>query len=352
MKIPSELIELRPKRILILQLRQIGDVLLCTPAIRALRKKYPSARIDMLVENGPAGVLAGNPHISELILRHPGRGPLESVRNISDVRKNRYDLVIDYLQNPRTALISLLSGAGKTLSFDDRGRGRFYSHTASPSGEYSAEQKLRLLELLGIHDDNLRPVFEVSDRARSKIDGWIEQNGLRKGRYIVIDPTHRRATRLWKHFGKLADAIFKEHGARCVFLWGPGEESYVDDILSGCGADHIKAPPPSFDNFGAILQSSAALVGTCSAPAHIAAALGVPSLQVIGSSRPENWVLPEPIHRAVMLGLECQPCASNDCARGDIECLEALKPEAVHIKLLELAREAAPELENLLESGS
>lgn len=349
MKSTKTLADTNPERILVIQLRQIGDTLMSTPAIRALRKAYPAARIDILVEPGPAQALAGNPHLSNIILRHPKRGPLGSISTIDTVRKNKYDVVIDYLANPRAALITWLSGARITISFSGKRRSKYYKYTVAPDGQYSGEQKLSLLSALGIHDDNSRPVFVVSEKSGIEADAWIAARQLARGGYIVIDATHRRETRLWRKFGELADAVFKEHGARCVFIWGPGEEAYIDAILDRCEIKHIKGPRPSFDMLGAIVERSAGLIGTCSAPAHLAAALGVPSLQVIGSSRAANWLLPEPIHDSVELGLPCQPCGKNVCDKNKIECMESLDVETVLNKFRDIANKSAPALRDLLE---
>src|SRR3990172_6193157 len=93
-----------PARILVIQLRQIGDVLLTTPALRALKKRFPAALISYLAEPLPAKVLEGNPNIDELIIRDLKEGGLEPVRTIQRIRAARFDLVVDFLANPRTAL--------------------------------------------------------------------------------------------------------------------------------------------------------------------------------------------------------------------------------------------------------
>ncbi len=336
------------QRILAIQLRQVGDVLMCTPTLRALRRAFPEARIDFLVEPGPAKVLAGNPDITEVILRNPNRGWIETPWIISLLRGRRYDVAMDFMANPRSTMISLLSGARLTISFAGGRRSFFYSRAVEPEGAYSAAHKLSLLKPLGINGGKLRPIFVVSETAHAFISGWLDEKGLEPGRFIAIDSTTRRVTRRWTRFGEFADLLKKEHGASCVFLWGPGEEQYVDESLAACSEKHFKAPPTTIDNMAALIESAAALVGTESAPRHIAAALRVPSLTVIGSTRAENWTLPEPIHKIISLDLPCQPCGNNVCQRGNNECVTALEPEAVLEALRQLADNAAPGLGKLL----
>jgi ADP-heptose:LPS heptosyltransferase len=338
-----------PGRILLIQLRQIGDVLMCTPAIRALRKAFPHARIDFLVEPGPAKALAGNPHVTEVILRHPKRGWIENLRTIHFVRSRRYDILIDFLANPRSAIISFLSGVPLTISYANKRRSFFYRRNINQEGNYSAAHKLSLLKALGINNGDLRPVYTTSERSRALSQRWLKKENIEPGRFISIDATHRRITRRWRRFGELADLLAKEHGVKCVFLWGPGEENYIDEIFSSCSVTHIKTPSTSLDEMAAIIENSAALVGTDSAPRHLAAALGIPTLTVIGSTIAQNWTLPEPIHRTVSLDLPCRPCNKNVCEKDDFECLEALEPDTVHNKLKLLARDAVPALRDLLK---
>ena len=337
-----------PQRILLIQLRQIGDVLMCTPAIRALREAFPHARIDFLSEPGPAKGLSGNPHLTEVILRHPNRGWIENIRIIHLLRSRRYDVAIDFLANPRSAVISLLSGAPLTISYSGTRRSALYRRTLPREGEYSAAHKLSILKILGINNGNLKPVFITSERARVFSEKWLSEKGLMQGRFVAIDPTHRRATRRWRSFGELADMLTKQHEVKCVFLWGPGEENYIDEIIDNCSEKHIKAPATSLDEMAAIIECAAALVGTDSAPRHLAAAFGIPTLTVIGSTDAKNWTLPEPIHRTVSLELPCRPCNKNECEKERIECLDDLPTSAVLDEFERLALKATPALRGSL----
>ena len=100
-----------PRSILVLQLRRIGDVILTTPAVAALKKRFPEAAIDFLVEKPGAEVLAGNPHIRKIQV-YEAINWRQALSEMSRVRRARYDWVIDFMGNPRTALLTFLSGAG------------------------------------------------------------------------------------------------------------------------------------------------------------------------------------------------------------------------------------------------
>jgi ADP-heptose:LPS heptosyltransferase len=106
-----------PQKALFIQLRRIGDILMCTPGIRAFKKKFPDCRLDFLTEL--PDVLQGNPVIDEVINvdRSKQYNPLYQYRLIRKIAKKKYDLVVDFFANPRSAYYSFLTGAEKRLSF-------------------------------------------------------------------------------------------------------------------------------------------------------------------------------------------------------------------------------------------
>ena len=339
-----------PGKILVIQLRQIGDVLLSTPAVRALRARYPESEISFLVEPKGAMVLQGNPEINTIIVRDPSDGFFKDIKLINKVRRGRFDLVVDFLANPRSGLISLLSGAKVTISYAGKPRSYLYTHRVIQKGEYSAAHKLSLLRVLGIKDCSIKPVFFVLPEARAAIERFLEGEGVKREDFVVcINSTHRRITRKWRGYGELADAISDRWGAKVIFTWAPEEREEAEAILSTAKRKHILAPQIELGELGALIERSDLLVGNNSAPMHIAAALGTPSLIIHGSSRPENWILPEPIHRAVMKGLPCQPCGQDSCDK-ELKCLEELTTLDV-LDVLNGMREATPRLKQFLERG-
>jgi len=318
-----------PRRILVIQLRQVGDAILCTPAIRALRRSFPDSRIDFLAERPAAMAIRGNPNLENIIVLDQPESWEAVLRLISRIWGNRYDLAIDYLANPLSALISAIC-AKFSISYAGKIRSRLYTCALEQQGEYSAAHKLSLLRALSIEDGNLKPEFYVSEAAQKRIDGWLEQQGIKKNdRFIVIDPTHRRATRRYTRFAEVARLIFSRLGVRCVFVWGPGEETDVREIFENAGEGHLLAPRTNLAELGALISRASLLTGNDSAPRHIAAALGVPTVITIGATQARDWTLPLPIHRTVALDIECRPCDKNTCKHDEVKCMIRLEPERV-----------------------
>src|ERR1043166_103304 len=116
-------------RILLIRLREIGDVVFTTPAIRAIRRQFPDAYITYMVEPAAAPVVQGNPHLNEVIVTRGLRGAAGAVDDLAIIRRVRaghYDVVVDFHSGPRSSLIAFLSGATRRIGYDVPGRGWMY----------------------------------------------------------------------------------------------------------------------------------------------------------------------------------------------------------------------------------
>ncbi len=329
-----------PARILVIQLRQIGDVLLSTPAVRALRKRYPKAHIAYLVEERPGLVLQGNQNLDEIMIRPiprrrgtRWREPFETIRR---VRQGQFDLVVDFLASPRTAPIAYLSGAEVTISFANRRRRFLYTHPVMPEGTYAAAQKLSLLRVLGIAGESLELEMPVPAAARQMIAEFFEERGLKNGRLVVaIEPFHKRPVREWpgSHFARLADLIAEHWKAHVVFGWGPGRENEIQAILAQARLPHVLAPPTDLHQLAALYKAADLYVGNDCGPRHIASSQGRPTFAILGPTD-EAWTPPhDPRHQTVAKAIACRPCNLRYCPEGHHACMTELSPEEVFAAL-------------------
>ncbi len=319
-----------PGKILIIQLRQLGDVLLTTPVIRALKERYPGTHISFLTEKNAYDILSGNPWLDEIITvdRKP---PLwRQLQTIMDIRKRKYDLIVDLLANPRTAYITFFSGAGLTISFDIPYRGLLYDIRIRATGSYVAEHRLSLLKPLGIDGCDVTPYIHVPGKADDKMAAFLETAGVKKENFLVcLDSTHRRIVRKWTQegFAALADLLKERFDATVVFLRGPGEKEEVERIMAMCAHSHIISPETNIKELAALISRADLLVGNCSFPRHIAASVGTPSLAILGATG-EEWTHPASMHKTVKKGLPCQPCNKKRCSE-NLRCLTELSVDEV-----------------------
>jgi len=342
--------ELQPRRILCCQLRQIGDVLMLTPSLEMLRKRFPDAEIDVYTEQKCAPVLENNPDIHHIWALERGKSLLHDLRFYHQVGTGggkRYDIVIDFQQLPRIRWALAFSDARVRFSYPPPWYNRpFYTHWAPVSGPYAAKSKAGILmNGFGMQWENLRPRLYLTaaehEAARAELAAW----GLKPSETLItVDPSHRRITRRWPagHYGRLLALIAAQRAnLRFLMLFGPGEEDLAAETralaeAAGLPKGCIILPPrlTSLREMAAMQAEATLHLGNCSSPRHFAVAVGTPSFTVRGSTS-TAWTYPGPGHEDMALGLPCQPCSENTCSLG-IKCLHDLLPEAVLPRVLNL----------------
>src|SRR5215471_17398075 len=328
-RIPAE-------RILVVQFRQIGDVLLSTPVLRALCCHYPQSHIAFLTEPSPGRVLSGNPLLDEVIIRPRHATWRQQWQLLRYIRRQRFELVIDLIGNPRSAVLTRLSGAQHRLAFARFPRSLLYTLLDThhqPIPEYTVAKRLRLLEPLGIQATDLTPILPYTQDEQDAVTTFLRAHSITPDDLLIcIDPTTPVPTRQWpgEHFSALADMLSERLGARVLLLWGPREEAQVRAIAAAARSQPTLIPAWGLDTLTALLARANLLVGCNSAPLHIAVSQGIPTLTIMGATRSVNWIPPAPQHRAVLAGLPCQPCEKNACGPPlNIACLRTLTVETV-----------------------
>ena len=328
-----------PEKILVIQLRRVGDVLLATPAVRALRGAFPEARIDFLVEEAARPVLEDNPRIDRILVRGRGDGLGRAITMLRDVRRARYDVVVDFLGNVRTAIVALASAAPRRLSYRHPVLRLFYTSTPASQHEprYMVLNKLAVLADLGLDPraggdlEELRPEMSVPQSADDYVSDFLQEEGLADASPLVsIDPTSRSDTCRWtaEGFAELADRLTDTYGARVVFLWGPAERDDVAALAARCRHRHVIAPATDLKQLAALIGRCDLHIGNDSGPRHIAVARDTPTLTVMGSTHESKWTFPSELHRVVFEPVACRPCERKTCPT-QIECMGDLTAEKV-----------------------
>jgi heptosyltransferase-2/heptosyltransferase-3 len=338
--------DFHPKKILVCQLRQIGDVVLATPLIRLLKKRFPDAAIDVFTEKKCAPVLQNNPNISNIweLDKQKHDGMFKSLALYWRIGRQGYDLVVDCQQLPRCRFVTLFSRARIRISYPPPWYNRpFYTHWAAPLQGYAGRYKASFLSPLGITWNGERPKIYLSQSEISWAETFFATHSLprRNGPVLTIDPTHRRASRRWpaKHYSRLLRLLADEvTGLVAILLYGPGEKEEVAEIARQSGmSDRCIVPENmlSLREMAAVIAKADLHVGNCSAPRHIAVAVDTSSLAILGSTS-KAWTFPAPEHLDITHDLPCQPCNKDVCPFGTNQCLQELSPETVSKKIMTL----------------
>lgn len=311
---PRKRSRLEPSRILVVKLADIGDVLLLTPALRALRERYPRARIDVLTTGNGQQALSRSSFHDELLLfdkrrfDRPGQSATPGALRAGlalffRLRRGNYDTIVlpNHLSTAwgtlKFALLALASGARRRVGLDN-GRGWFITHFAPDRGfgaVHEREYWLRVVAQLDAVVTDDRPAFDLTDDDRARATEILRRAGIEPGQVIVaIHPTTGRyaSSRQWApdRFAAVGDHLAAQHGAAIVLLGGPDAVDATADIARQMSAPAIDlAGQTTLPVSAAILTASALLIANDSAMAHLAGALGRPLLALFGPSNEAAW---------------------------------------------------------------
>jgi heptosyltransferase III len=272
------------RRILLVQLRFLGDVLLCTPAIRAVRRAYPEARIEFLTSAQGVDVLGGNPNLDEILVWRPGL--LEEWRLRRELLRRAYDAVVDFQSMPRTARLVRSSRAPIRVGVRGRGpRNRSYTRLVEREQEliFITRVKMQALAPLGVEpvrDLGLDIVVGEAERKRARAI-WAE-HGLDGAPTVAISAVAREAWKQWgaARWATVADGLL-EAGFRVLLTSGPGEHGQVESVARAMrGAPVFDYGRTTLRELAAIYQRCALWVGNDGGPKHVASAAGVPTITV------------------------------------------------------------------------
>ncbi len=292
------------KRVLIVKLGALGDIVHAIPVAAAIRRAHPAVRIDWLVSEKHREILDLVPVIDRRLVisdrgsrrtENGGAGILDSIR---ELRRGQYDVALDLQGLVKSAVFARASGASRVVGFASRYlRERlarpFYTDVHDPGGAgmYHPDEthvvwtNLGLLAALGIHVGV--PEFPI-DRVESNVARDVAART--DGRYVVLNPGAAWPTKRWppSRLGAIASALRDAHGLTSVVLWGPGEESLARDVVASSGGAAILSPQTSIADLVALSRGAALFVSGDTGPAHIAAAVGTPIVGIYGPTRPSR----------------------------------------------------------------
>jgi ADP-heptose:LPS heptosyltransferase len=341
-----------PRNILFLKPDHLGDVLLATPALRALRERFPDARIVALVGPWSRAALEHNPDIDELrTLVFPGfsraakGGPLAPYallgREALGLRRERFDLALvgrdDHWWG---ALLALAAGVPARVGFAHPLCAPLLSRALPyDSRQHVAAQGLELAGALQARGERQATWFTPSPAARAWATDWLAARAIDPARLVVIHPGTGGASKHWLagRWSEVAGAL-RAAGWQVVLTGGPGEQALVAEVARGVtGHMPSLAGQTSVDQLGALLARARLVLGVDSGPLHLAAAVGAATLRLYGPSDPQRFgPWGEPARQRVLCAdLWCAPCGVfSHCPRGTAPapCMALIEVEAVLVQ--------------------
>ena len=311
------------QRVLVIRLRSIGDTVLATPSLFALKRFLPHAQIDILVEDWVAPLLANHPHVDNVI--ELKRGGVTKRMNVArEIRSLGYDVVYNLHGGTTATFLARATGARYRVGFKTYQYANLHTVLApSPlllwgqQKTHSVEQQLALLGWTGVPvSDRPRTRLGIAPEAAGSVIRHLAVAGLADRKIALLHPAAAFATKRWaaKNFARVAEYL-AERGYAPVAIAARHEAQIVDELVNEASAP-ILTLDLSLPEVSALASRSQIFVGNDSGIAHIAAAVGTPSVVIFGSSNIAHW---RPWHRAaaevVFEELPCQPCHGYFCEK-------------------------------------
>lgn len=289
----------RIQKILIIQYKPFGDVLLNTGYLPTLRKHFPDAQIDYLIQKPYRTLLEDNPYLDNLILMEKKKKKTisyfsERLRIIRLVRKRKYNVIVDQLRGTGSAQITMFSGSPYRLGWTQKRWNWVYNYKVQRDNfRYYSRAKFDLLNPLGIEEEDHNTYYIIKPESLHYIQIWIHKKQLEKEKLVVISPASPVPAKQWSpaRFAQLADLIVSGTDFKVILLWGPGEKHLSQSIASQMKNIPIIAPPTTFNQAGALLKHAMMYIGNDGGINHLAVSTETPSIAIFGpTSNPKKWV--------------------------------------------------------------
>ncbi|MCX8044323.1 MAG: lipopolysaccharide heptosyltransferase II [Desulfobacterota bacterium] len=333
-----------PRRILLRLPNWVGDLVMCTPALRSIRHRYPSAHISAIVKPSLTSIIKNSPFIDQIIEYEPkGRdqGIYRYIRFIMTLRKQHFDIGIAFTSSFSSAQLLFLAGIPIRVGYDRNLRGWMLTHRKMPLRNHGrivpmnkVDLDLGLCELLGCTDLNPRPELYPGPQAIDEADRLLQRHGIKPHDiFIVIIPGATYGpSKCWKreYFAQVADALIDEYDAKIIFAAGPGELPIVQDIIRfmnhrPIGIDDTVLP---LDTLMALVQRCTIMITNDTGPRHFAVAFDKPVVVIMGSTDPRHTDCN--LEKSVVLQeqVPCGPCHLRRCPI-DHRCMALITPDRV-----------------------
>lgn len=333
---PFDIDHSKIRKILIRSPNWVGDTVMCTPAITALRANFPHAYIAVVVRPWVKDILSGNPYLDELI-PYSWTSLGRYLRFIGMLRKKEFDMGILFPNSFSSAWMFFLAGIPYRVGYNTQGRGFLLTHkipfTRNYLREYQVDYYLRIAYHLGNKRASRNFYLRVSEEAEEYSAQLLKKHGVREGDFLVgfnpggsFGPAKRWPAR---KFAGLGNVLVRQYGVKIILFGSPQEVKLVEKVKRKIRYKVIMtAGKTSLEQLSALIKNCSLFITNDTGPLHIAIALNVPVVAIFGPTDPGK-VLPRTGEVvAVRKELSCSPCGKRECPWGN-ECLEEISVEEV-----------------------
>jgi len=338
----SENTDQQYQRILISRTDRIGDVLLSTPVIKALREKFPQAYIAMLVAPYARDIVEGNPYLDEVIVydkdgKH--KSWWRSIKFAGRLKKKKFDLAVILHPSNRLHLITFLAGIPRRLGYN-RKLGFLVNlrkeHKKQEGRKHEAEYNLELLFALGISGNPHDLFMPIRQDSENYVEELFRKEGISQtDKILAINPGASCPSKIWpaENFARVAEKLVGLHNFKVLILGGPKETDLADKLVREIKSKAINlAGKTSVSQLASILKRCSLFISNDSGPVHIASAIGVPVVSIFGRNQPglspRRWGPLGKADKYLHKDVGCIQCLAHNCEK-EFTCLKAITVEDV-----------------------
>ncbi len=336
--------------ILVVRLYFVGDVLLSTPVIEALARRFPRAEVVVLVKRRARDVLLHNPHVDE-ILEYDAcaryHSPLWLGRLALGLRRRRFSLAVDLTGDLRSSWLLYVADPAFRVGFNHAGL-EFLLDRRIPyrSDGHVVEHLLSAVAPLGACLDDPVPKLYLTSEERRAAERLLVELGVGPTeQYVVLSPGANWWFRRWPvdRFGEIARLVGERLGYRCVVTGSSADVAVARETVRASGGAAVSAAGrTSLREFAALAAGAVAFVGNDSGPMHVAASQGTPVVALFGPNTPIRFAPRGAPCRVIWPAASCSPCRQKRCLRPDDPCMWEIGVDEVYTALESLIEETRP----------
>lgn len=330
------------RRILIVRNDKVGDLIIATPAIKAIKRSFPEGRISALVSVYAKDVLLNNPYVDKVFMED-ARGKHRGLRGIyalaGEIRKEKFDTAIVVFPFFRNALSVFLARIPLRISTGFRWYQFLFNRLTylnrSKALKHEIDYAMDLAEIAGVKPLKGYPELFPSDDDFKYAEQFFSANDIKKGRDIVvgINPGSGLSARKWpeNNYIDVSRLLIKSYGIKIIIFWGPGEEKMAEDMKKDIGAGCYAACETNILQLAAIVSKCSLFITNNTGPMHIAASTDTPMIAIFDPKKacsPERWGYRDEKRIVLKPGIECEEsCKRMKCGYG--ECMEMVTVDMV-----------------------
>ena len=330
------------KRILIVRTDRIGDVLLSTPVIKALRENYPNAYMAMMVSPYAKDIVDGNPYLDEVIIYDKGglhKSWPRSIKFSRNLKKKRFDLALVLHPANRVHLVTFFARIPRRIGYD-RKLGFLLTdrikHTKQLGEKHQLEYALDLVRYLGIEPKDKNLFMPIKPESEKRVEELFQQGGINKtDKLLAIHPGASCPSKIWpnERFADAAARLIERYGFKVLVIAGPKDLALAQSLIKHMHKPAVNlAGKTSVSQLASVLKRCNLFISNDSGPVHIAASVGTPVISIFGRNQkglgPVRWGPTGKKDKILHKEVGCIECLAHNCTK-KFACIKAITVDDV-----------------------